>query len=84
MAAQCGEVCDGSSAAWAHIWARSRLLAAAAPQAELRRLIKAALVVLRALARVVARRGLGAAGRGRWHGADGGAGAAGVRAAVCG
>ncbi|KAM4899269.1 scavenger receptor cysteine-rich domain-containing protein DMBT1-like [Sylvia borin] len=32
VAAHCGEVCDARSAAEAHIWARSRLLEAAAPQ----------------------------------------------------
>ncbi|KAL9850932.1 LOW QUALITY PROTEIN: antigen WC1.1-like [Geothlypis trichas] len=32
VAAHCGEVCDGRGAGEAHIWARSRLLEAAAPQ----------------------------------------------------
>lgn len=64
VAAHCGGLCDARSGGEPHIWARSRLLEAAAPQPGDRAVIKAALVLLPPLARALPRHPLAALGSG--------------------
>ncbi|XP_048163433.1 deleted in malignant brain tumors 1 protein-like [Corvus hawaiiensis] len=73
VAAHCGGLCDARSGGEPHIWARSRLLEAAAPQPGDEALIKGALVLLLPpLARALPRHPLAARGSapgpwGRWR-----------------
>lgn len=64
VAAHCGGLCDARSGGEPHIWARSRLLEAAAPQPGDEAVIKAALVLLPPLARALPRHPLAALGSG--------------------